>query len=89
MQGQLHVCVTIYTSQTPRGNQKFTLYLHPFTTFDMLFISFFPSIGEGRLREVFLKTDNNFGGKYFAQLINVSVHIIMLVVGSYMAIFVA
>ena len=55
----------------------------------MLFISFFPSIGEGRLREVFLKTDNNFGGKYFAQLINVSVHIIMLVVGSYMAIFVA
>jgi len=27
-------------------------------------------IGESRLREVFLKTDNYLGGKYFAQLIN-------------------
>lgn len=38
------------------------------------------SIGEGRLREVFLKTDNDFGGKYFAQLIKVSAHICLLLV---------
>ena len=31
----------------------------------------FYSIGEGRLREVFLKTDNDFGGTYFAHLIKV------------------
>ena len=30
-------------------------------------------VGEGRLREVFLKTDNDFGGKYFAQMIKVNV----------------
>ena len=28
-------------------------------------------IGESRLREVFLKTDNYLNGKYFAQIINV------------------
>ena len=35
-------------------------------------------VGEGRLREVFLKTDNDFGGKYFAQLIKVSSKVILL-----------
>lgn len=30
-------------------------------------------IGESRLREVFLKTDNYLNGKYFAQIIKVSV----------------
>lgn len=29
-------------------------------------------IGESRLREVFLKTDNYMNGKYFARIINVS-----------------
>ena len=28
-------------------------------------------IGESRLREVFLKTDNYMNGKYFARIINV------------------
>jgi len=29
-------------------------------------------IGESRLREVFLKTDNYMGGKYFAEIIKVN-----------------
>ena len=37
-------------------------------------------VGEGRLREVFLKTDNDFGGKYFAQLIKVSSKVILLII---------
>ena len=51
--------------------------------------SIFSSIGEGRLREVFLKTDNDFGGKYFAQLISVSAHIFLVIICSSVAITVA
>jgi AMP deaminase len=33
-------------------------------------------IGESRLREVFLKTDNYLNGKYFARIINVRIKIL-------------
>lgn len=34
-------------------------------------------IGESRLREVFLKTDNYMNGKYFARIINVSYFLLL------------
>lgn len=52
------------------------LFLFPqdrntFHRFDKFNAKYNP-IGESRLREVFLKTDNYLNGKYFAEIINVS-----------------
>ena len=35
-------------------------------------------IGESRLREIFIKTDNYVGGKYFAHVIKVSTCILLI-----------
>jgi len=36
------------------------------------FNSKYNPVGESRLREIFIKTDNYMGGKYFANILNVS-----------------